>query len=98
MNALTEALNARFDGDTAEMLDVAKYGCIAGVSGFIYSTELAEFYDEHEDDIEHVLDMHDVRLHDLVKDDEFYTIQELKEQAVWFVVEDYCVSETLAVA
>jgi hypothetical protein len=35
-----DALAERFD-DMDECKDVAEYGCSAGVSGFIYSTELA---------------------------------------------------------
>ena len=59
-------------------------------------TRLAEFYDKHEEDIEDILDGCDIRLHDLVDDQEFYTIQELKEKSVWFVVEDYCQSRVNA--
>ena len=102
MTALNDALDRRFD-DMAEIMDVAKYGCAAGVSGFIYSTELCEFFNEHETDIENVLDYMDVKLHDLVSDPEYYAFQELKEKAVWFVVENYCQEralehETLTVA
>ena len=102
MTALSNALDRRFD-DMAEIMDVAKYGCAAGVSDFIYSTELSEFFNEHESDIENVLDVMDVKLHDLVSDPEYYSFQELKEKAVWFVVEEYCQSrvlehETLSVA
>ena len=102
MTALSNALDRRFD-DMAEIMDVAKYGCAAGVSDFIYSTELSEFFDEHESDIEDVLDVMDVKPHDLVSDPEYYSFQELKEKAVWFVVEEYCQSralehETLSIA
>ena len=102
MTALNDALDRRFD-DMAEIMDVAKYGCAAGVSDFIYSTELCEFFNEHESDIENVLDFMDVKLHDLVSDPEYYSFQELKEKAVWFVVENYCQEralehETLTVA
>ena len=94
MTALNDALDRRFD-DMAEIMDVAKYGCAAGVSGFIYSTELCEFFNEHEADIEDVLDLMDVKLHDLVSDPEYYSFQELKEKAVWFVVENYCQERAL---
>lgn len=87
--ALTDALDERFT-DLDEIKDVATYGCIGGVSGFIYSTELCEFYDEYEGEIEDILDQLDVKLHELVDPDEFYSIQELKEKAVWFAVEHYC--------
>ena len=44
-----------------------------------------------------------VKLHDLVSDPEYYSFQDLKEKAVWFVVENYCQEralehETLTVA
>ena len=94
MTALSNALDRRFT-DMAEIMDVARYGCAAGVSDFIYSTELCEFFNEHEDDIENVLDLMDVKLHDLVSDPEYYSFQELKEKAVWFVVEEYCQSRAL---
>lgn len=102
MTALSDALDMRFD-DMAEIMDVAKYGCSAGVSDFLYSSELCEFFNEHESDIEAVLDVMDVKLHDLVSDPEYYSFQEIKEKAVWFVVEEYCQSrvlehETLSVA
>ena len=102
MTALNNALDRRFD-DMAEIMDVARYGCAAGVSDFIYSTELCEFFNEHEADIEDVLDFMDVKLHDLVSDPEYYSFQELKEKAVWFVVENYCQEralehETLSIA
>lgn len=93
--ALQLALMERFE-DMAEVHDIAEYGMSQGISGFIYSTELAEFYDKHEEDIEDILDGCDIRLHDLVDDQEFYTIQELKEKSVWFVVEDYCQSRVNA--
>ena len=89
MTALTDALNARFT-DADEIKDVSNYGCAGGVNGFIYSTELCEFYDEYEGEIEDILDSLDIRLHDLVDPDEFYSIQELKEKAVWLAVEHYC--------
>jgi hypothetical protein len=89
MTTLHDALTARFD-NIDEIKDVANYGCSAGVSGFIYSTELAEFYDNYEDDIEDELDNIGLKLHDLVDTDEFYTMQELKEKSVWCVVELWC--------
>ena len=89
MTALTDALDARFT-DADEIMDVANHGCAGGVSGFIYSTELCEFYDEYEGEIEDILDSLDIKLHQLVDPDEFYCIQDLKEKSVWFAVEYYC--------
>ena len=79
--------------DPAEIKDVANYGCIGGVSGFIYYTEINEFFDHYESQIEDVMEMLDVTYQDLVPNAN--NIQELKQAAVWFVVEDYCQSALL---
>ena len=84
-----DALAERFD-DMDEIKDVAEYGCVAGVSDFIYSTELAEFFDKYEDEIESELDVYGLKYEDLLDTSEFYTMQELKEKAVWCIVEMYC--------
>ena len=89
MTDLYNALCDRFD-DMDEIKDVAEYGCAAGVSGFIYSTELCEFFDKHEEEIEDELDALGYRFQDLVDTDEFYTMQEIKEKAVWVIVETFC--------
>ena len=88
---LTDALASRFD-NLDEIKDVADHGCSAGVSGFIYHTECAEFFDQHEDSVEDVC-------YDMLGDDwivqlsqynKIASILELKTYAVWFVVESYC--------
>ncbi len=89
---LTDALSERFD-DVSEINDVARYGCIGGVSGFIYHHECAEFFDAHEDSIEDVCyDMlGDEWIVSLVKTfPHTMSILELKTAAVWFAVEAYC--------
>ena len=89
---LTDALTERFD-DLSEVNDVATHGCISGVSGFIYHTECAEFFDRHEDSIEDVCyDMLGKEwIISLVKTfPNTQSILELKTAAVWFVVEAYC--------
>lgn len=91
MTVLSEALATRFT-DASEIKNVAYYGCVAGVSDFIYSTELAEFFEKHRDDIANVLDMCEVKLEDLIDDMDAWTFQQVKEKSVWFVVEDYCQS------
>ena len=55
VSAMFDALAERFD-DMDEIKDVAEYGCSAGVSDFIYSSELCEFFDKYEDEIEDELD------------------------------------------
>ncbi len=88
---LTDALSERFD-DVSEINDVARYGCSGGVSGFIYHTECAEFFDAHEDSVEDVCyDMlGDDWIVTLCKYNKIMSILELKTYAVWFVVEAYC--------
>ena len=92
MSALTEALAARFT-DADEMKDVANYGCIGGVSGFIYSSELCDFFEEHENEIEDIMEMLDIKYSDLVP--EAQSMQQYREAAVWLVVEDYCQNQVL---
>ncbi len=90
-------LDREFEVD--ELKDIANHGMSGGVSGFIYSTELMECYDKHEDTI---LDCLDAFADDLgeqsgtawviksfTKDDDdcFYTMQDIKEHAVWMYVE-----------
>ena len=92
MTNLERALSLRFT-DSSEIRDVASRGCIGGVSGFIYSSELCEFFNEHESDIEDVLNELDMMYTDLLpnlSDDDSYSFQQLREAAVWFVVEYYC--------
>ena len=89
VSPMYDALAERFD-DMDEIKDVAEYGCSGGVSDFIYSTELAEFFDKYEDEIECELDSFGLKYDDLLDTSEFYTMQELKEKAVWSIVELYC--------
>ena len=85
-NRLFDALEERFD-DIEEVKDITRHGMSGGFSGFIYSSELHEFYDKYEDDIEDYLEYMEVKLHDLVDTNEFYSIQELKEKSIWCCVE-----------
>jgi len=89
MTNLERALSLRFT-DTSEIKDVAKHGCSGGVSGFIYSSELFEFFNEHESDIEDVIHELGFTFTDLVVDSDEWTFQELREKSVWIVVEYYC--------
>ena len=97
MTKLNEALAQRFT-DADEIKDVAQYGCSGGVSGFIYSSELFDFFNEHEDDIEDVLNDLGLTLTDLVTDPDSWTFQEVREKAVWTVVEAYCQERAEALA
>lgn len=95
-----DILGHEFDMDALN--DIATHGMAAGVSGFIYSSDLRDLYDEHEDDIMLYLDEH---AFDLGEDNgfrmvlnsmdrrgiEYDTLQILKEQAVWMFVELFAV-------
>ena len=85
-NYMFEALENRFD-DIDEVKDITRHGMSGGFSGFIYSSELYEFYDKYEDDIEEYLYEMDIKPHELVDTEEFYSIQELKEKSIWCCVE-----------
>ena len=82
--------------DIDEIRDVAKYGCIAGVNGFIYSSELADVYDTFEDEIEKKIEDLEIPFSSLVADVNRWQMQEAKEKMVWICVEDYCVERMIA--
>ena len=94
-----DILGHEFDMDALN--DIAKHGCVAGVSGFIYSSELADVFDKNEEDIWNYLDEHafdlgeksgiQMVIDDVTKDDPFYTMQDIKEKAVWNFVELFAV-------
>ena len=88
---LTDALNERFD-DLDEIKDVAKHGCDAGVSGFIYYNETRKFFFEHEDEIEEQMDWiycGDNYINELTDRDNC-TVNQLINKIVWVIVENYC--------
>ena len=89
VSPMYDALAERFD-DLDECKDVAEYGCAAGVSDFIYSSELCEFFDKYEGEIENELESLGLTYTDLVDTSEFWTMQDCKERAVWCIVEMYC--------
>ena len=94
-----DILGHEFDMDALN--DIATHGCAAGVPGFIYSTELAVVFDKYEDDIWRYLDEHAFDLGEksgiqmvvnrVTRDDDFYTMQDIKEKAVWMFVELFAV-------
>ena len=90
---LKTALEARFT-DESEVRDVASYGCISGVSGFIYYAETIAFFNEHQSDIEKwLLDDHDFNLSDFCKENE--SVDQLKNAMVWQAVDLYCQERTI---
>jgi hypothetical protein len=84
-----------------ELNDIATHGCVAGVPGFIYSSELADVFDANEHDIwtyldEHAFDLGEKSGMQMVVDivtrhHDFYTMQDIKEKAVWMFVELFAV-------
>ena len=63
-NRLFAALEERFD-DIEEVKDVARYGCSGGVSGFIYTYEVREFFFKYEDEIEGLMHEMGITYNDL---------------------------------
>lgn len=91
---LNETLAKRFEPGTedgiSEIRDISNHGITGGFGGFIYSTELAEFFDEFESEIEDRIGDMGLTPNDIVEDIDYWTIQELKEKSVWIVVESWC--------
>ena len=91
---LKTALEARFT-DESEVRDVASYGCIAGVSGFIAWVETVAFFNEHQNDIEAWLfEDHDYQLVDFCKQAD-NDVDKLKNDLVWCAVDLYCQERTI---
>ena len=88
---LEATLDARFSDPEYldELQDICKHGMSAGFSGFIYSSELYDFFEKYEDEIEDMLDDADIALSQLVEHDETWTLQQIREKATWAVVELY---------
>ena len=90
---LREVLEARFT-DESEVRDVASYGCISGVSGFIYYRETIAFFDQHQSDIEQwLLDDHEFTLAEFCASAE--DVDQLKNTMVWAAVDLYCQERTI---
>ncbi len=94
MSRLTAALDERFT-DLDEVKDVVNHGCEAGVCGFIYYTETRAFFEEHENEIEEIMD--EIYFGDnylrQITDDDPCTVNQLINKIVWIVVENYCISK-----
>ena len=96
MSRLTDALDERFY-NIDEVKSVANYGCIAGVSGFIYYNETLDFFSKHQEEIEDTLQVliGDNYIEELGKRKGVITMRELMNLMVWYIVEDYCQSKSL---
>ena len=86
-----EILGREFDTD--ELADIANYGMAQGVSGFIYTSELRDIFDDNDDEIQDYLSDW---VHDNVGGDEssfsyfakeVEDITQLKGKLVWAYVE-----------
>ncbi len=93
---LEATLDARFSDPEYpdELQDICKHGMSAGFSGFIYSSELYDFFERYEDEIEDLLDDAGIALSQLVERDETWTLQQIREKATWAAVELYAYKKT----
>ena len=90
MQTITDYLNKK---DKEDVADIAKHGCIGGVSGLIYYHETSDFYDDHVTEIwemlEDAADQEGVKLMEKVQslthDEESY--RTFKNKLVWWAVE-----------
>ena len=90
-----EILGEEFDFD--ELKDVANHGANTGVSGFTYSSDLADKFDRYEDEIMDALDewcednfaqsASAYISEQLTHDDRSWTLQQFKEFACWMYLE-----------
>ena len=83
------ALSKRFQ-DLDEIKDVAKHGCIGGVSGFIYHNEIKEFYFEHYSDISDKMYELGLTLKDAPQAIKEFDVRSAIQFAVWVCVEEHC--------
>ena len=94
---LDETLRARFLEDEEsrwEMHDVYMHGIMGGFNGFIYSSELYDFFEKYDSEIEDMLHECNIKLDEIVTDPDDWTYQELRERSVWIAVELW-ISQTL---
>ena len=85
------ALDRRFEGSEGleELEDITKYGMSGGVGGFIYYTELTDFFNEHESAIQETLQDMDLTMEMLIKNSPDGTFRTIRQNSVWLVVEEY---------
>jgi len=86
---IQETLEARFT-DRSEMEDLANHGAMSGFSGFIYTTELNEFFNEFEDDIENYY--YDMFGNSWIAEmsTDVTSLDELRAHLVWGYIEIWC--------
>jgi len=95
-STLEATLDARFSDPEYpdELKDICIHGMVSGFSDFIYSSELYDFFERYEDEIEDLLEDADIALSQLVARDETWTLQEIREKATWAAVELYAFNKT----
>ena len=91
---LQEALEQRFDTSTedgrGEVFDIRNHGISGGFSGFIYTHEITEFYNEHESDLLEYLSDMDYTLASLAEAVGAESLTDITTGVVWCVVECWC--------
>ena len=86
-NRLFDALEERFD-DIDEVKDIERHGCCGGVSGFIYTGEVRDFFLKYEDEIEGLMHEMGVTYYDLTGDRTQW-ISDYILNAVWWAIEHW---------
>jgi hypothetical protein len=89
MANLHDTLTARFT-DATEISDIANHGIQGGFNGFIWTHEVVDFFDNHEEEIYSYLNDCGFGLHDFTKQNPGSTISSLKVDMVWAMVELWC--------
>lgn len=90
MSKLHDTLSARFT-DADEIRDIANHGAQGGVNGFIWTQECVDFFDQHEDEIYDYLNDCEMSMKSFAHNGS--TINTLKNDMVWAVVELWCQSQ-----
>lgn len=107
MTTLTKTTILGVDFDLDECADIARYGCISGVPGFIHYVDNIEAYDEYEYIIMDALDewadelgaesAMEMIIESLQARDITPRVDAIKECAVWMYVEklayEFCIEE-----
>ena len=94
MTNLNDALTARFT-DADEIRDIANHGCQGGVNCFVWNYEVAEFFDQYEEEIYSYLNDCEMSMIDFVDCNGGSTITTLKVNMVWATVELWCQAQQM---
>ena len=85
---LQETLARRFE-DMDEVRDISNHGIQGGFSGFIYTYEINDFYNQFESEIEdYVIDELGYTFEQLSEG--VSSFQDIKNKCVWIVAESWC--------